>query len=215
MSFFPDNQVQVTFPASAIQIANARAEFGSQLPEAVIMLWQESDGASFPETGVVMYSTADIAERNATYEVVEYAPDLILIGDDSGGNGLFMRATAESTEVLKIGLGAVGSAEGIVLATSLIAWVGQGCLMGKEDLGTPRETNEKVDIILEKSPKDGLKSMLLIKQKLALALSTAQLKLAMEQVPVTLIKGAYYSKYKSSLEEINQTQHCLKVIRAS
>jgi hypothetical protein len=215
MSLFPKNQVQVTSAASATQIADARTELNNKIPDAVTTLWQESDGASFPETGVVLYSTADIAERNTTYEVAEYAPDLILIGDDSGGNGFLMHATAESTEVLKIDLGAIGSTEGIVLATDLIAWIRQGCPINIDALSTPRETNEKVDIILEKLPKDGLKGMLLIKQRMSLTLNVAQLKEAIEQVPTTLIKGVYYSKYKAAYEEINQTQHCLKVVRAS
>jgi hypothetical protein len=127
MSIFPDNQCQVASPASATEIANTRAEFANKLPETVATLWQESDGAFFPETGVVLYSTADIAERNSTYEVAEYEPDLILIGDDSGGNGFFMRAIVESTEVLKLDLGAIGSVEGSLIATSLVAWVSQGC----------------------------------------------------------------------------------------
>jgi hypothetical protein len=215
MSLSSENQVQVTSAASATQIADARAEFNNKIPDAVTILWQESDGAFFPETGVVLYSTADITERNTTYEVAEYAPDLILIGDDSGGNGLFMHATAESTEVLKIDFGAIGTTEGFVLAIDLIAWVGQGCPINADALGTPRETNEKVDIILEKSPKDGLKGMLLIKQRMSLALNVAQLKEAIEQVPTTLMRSVYYSKYKGACEEINQTQHCLKAVRAS
>jgi hypothetical protein len=214
MSLFPENQVQITSAASATQIADARAECSNKIPDAVTILWQESDGASFPETGVVLYSTADIIERNTTCEVADYAPDLILIGDDSGGNGLFMHATAESTEVLKIDLGAIGSTEGIVLATGLIAWVGQACPINADALGKLRETNEKVDIILEKPPKDGLKGMLLIKQRMSLSLSVAQLKEAIEQVPITLVRSVYYSKYKAAYEEVNQTQYCLKAVRA-
>lgn len=215
MSLFPPNQVQLATPASATQLETVRAEFSNKLPEVVATLWQESNGAAFPETGVVLYSTTDIAERNNTYEVAEYAPDLLLIGDDSGGNGLFMRANVASTEVLKIDLGAIGSTEGTVLNTDLLAWVEQGCPLDVSASNTPRKTNKKVDIILEKSPKDGLKGMLFIKQKMSLALSAAQLKEAMEHVPTILLRGVYYSKYQSAYEEINQTQHCLRTVLSS
>ncbi|MFE2842166.1 hypothetical protein ACFXKS_01170 [Streptomyces scopuliridis] len=57
---------------------------------AVARLWRSTPGVLLPN-GVLVYGPQDILERNETYEVGDYALDWILIGDNSGGSGLFMR----------------------------------------------------------------------------------------------------------------------------
>ncbi|MGC4807019.1 hypothetical protein [Micromonospora sp. DT233] len=39
---------------------------------------------------VALYGPDEIAERNRTHEVPQYAPELLLIGDDGGGRGFFV-----------------------------------------------------------------------------------------------------------------------------
>ncbi|MFC7549587.1 hypothetical protein [Plantactinospora sp. GCM10030261] len=58
---------------------------------------------------LALYGPDEIAERNLTYEIAEYAPDLLLIGDDGGGRGLFVAGNDSDPEVVLVGLGAVGS----------------------------------------------------------------------------------------------------------
>lgn len=41
--------------------------------------------------GTTVYGADNIDERNATYQIADYAPGWVLIGDDSGGSGLLMR----------------------------------------------------------------------------------------------------------------------------
>ncbi|MGE7433008.1 MULTISPECIES: hypothetical protein [Kitasatospora] len=68
-------------------------------------LWRCTPGLQFPD-GVVVYGPQDLPERNETYEVGEYQPDWVLIGDDSGGRGLFMRrAGGDRPSVYSLGLG--------------------------------------------------------------------------------------------------------------
>ncbi|MDH6579851.1 SMI1/KNR4 family protein [Kitasatospora sp. MAP5-34] len=65
-------------------------ELGDGPTPALARLWRSTPGVCLPN-GVVIYGPQDLLERNETYEVREYQPDWVLIGDDSGGHGLFMR----------------------------------------------------------------------------------------------------------------------------
>ena len=60
------------------------ARVGSRPPEALLDVWTGAvsvDGS----VDVYLYGPEEIAERNATYEIPAYRPDLLLIGDDGGG----------------------------------------------------------------------------------------------------------------------------------
>src|SRR5262245_27821858 len=71
------------------QIAEAENEMGVKFPEEYRRLLTYSDGL-FANDIVKLYSIDEIAERNSTYEVAEYLPGYLMIGDDSGGYGIFL-----------------------------------------------------------------------------------------------------------------------------
>lgn len=82
------------------------AGLGDRLTPALTRLWRSTPGVLLPN-GVVVYGPQDIVERNETYEVGEYQPDWVLIGDDSGGSGLFMRrGGGDRASVYRLDLGA-------------------------------------------------------------------------------------------------------------
>ncbi|MHC6177203.1 DUF4303 domain-containing protein [Glutamicibacter sp. X7] len=58
---------------------------------ALAQLWGRSPGLYLAD-GTTIYGPHSLAERNETFEVAEYAPGWVLIGDDSGGIGYLMRA---------------------------------------------------------------------------------------------------------------------------
>lgn len=76
--------------ATPADVMRARAETEINLPASLVALWSVRDGL-LTESGVAVYSAKDIGERNAAYEVAQYAPGFLLVGDDSGGRG-FLRA---------------------------------------------------------------------------------------------------------------------------
>ncbi|MCX5238995.1 hypothetical protein OG824_27730 [Streptomyces prunicolor] len=82
------------------------AGLGDGPTPSLARLWRSTPGVHL--TGcVVIYGPQDILERNETYEVGEYQPDWILIGDDSGGRGLFVRrGGGERASVYRLDLGA-------------------------------------------------------------------------------------------------------------
>ncbi|GAB3142272.1 hypothetical protein GCM10027290_16380 [Micromonospora sonneratiae] len=96
-------------------------------------LWRLTPGVLLPN-GVLIYGPHTIAERNETYEVHRYAPHWVLIGDDSGGSGLFMRRHGrDRTSVHRLDLGAIeediATAAGQRLTGDLLGWLGQGADM--------------------------------------------------------------------------------------
>lgn len=92
-------------------------------------LWRSTPGVLL-DNGVHVYGPQAIWERNETFEVAEYAPGWVLIGDDSGGGGLFMRRHGrDRVSVFRLGLGAIEpdiEAAGERLTDDLIGWLGQG-----------------------------------------------------------------------------------------
>ncbi|WP_449349038.1 SMI1/KNR4 family protein [Streptomyces shaanxiensis] len=109
-------------PATAADVLRARAETAMSLPAALEELWSVRNGL-LTESGVAVYSTADIGERNATYEVARYAPGFLLVGDDSGGRGFLLRAGDPDPAVFSSGLGDLEPADFDVVSTDFASWI--------------------------------------------------------------------------------------------
>lgn len=67
-----------------------------------------------------------IEERNTTFEVEQWIPDFIAIGDDSGGTQFYLRRDG-SEAVYMAGVGAISVREPEVIHSSFAGWVAQGC----------------------------------------------------------------------------------------
>lgn len=76
-----------------------------------------------PNDRVSLYSLDYLAERNATYEVADTWPGWLMIGDDSGGCGVFLRCDGDGA----VGLQDLGAPEPpMVVASSFSEWLGAG-----------------------------------------------------------------------------------------
>ncbi len=115
---------QVSRPTAAApaEVGRARAELATILPAALPALWSVRDGL-LTESGIAVYSAAGIAERNATYEVAQYAPGFLLIGDDSGGRGFLLRAEDPDSAVFSSDLGDLGPEDFEVVAADFASWI--------------------------------------------------------------------------------------------
>lgn len=112
----------------------ADAPSGDAPNHAMAELWRSCAGFVAPD-GTAVYGPADLEERNETFEVARYAPGWVLVGDDSGGRGLLMRATGpgfspttgrDAAEVFALDLGALCDdvpAEGEFVTDDLIGWL--------------------------------------------------------------------------------------------
>lgn len=76
------------------------------------------------DDGLMIYAPEDIAERNQTYELAQYLPDHLMVGDDSGGRGILLDSRGA---VWICGLGALFLDMRELLSPHLSQWVEQGC----------------------------------------------------------------------------------------
>ena len=61
------------------------------------------------DTGIILYSKADLVERNTTYQIEEWEPDFFMIGQD-GDLAFFIKKDSDDTIYMN-DLGALGSIE--------------------------------------------------------------------------------------------------------
>ncbi|WP_380283681.1 hypothetical protein [Kitasatospora purpeofusca] len=99
-----------------------RADIGPSLPAPLVALWKAADGL-MTEAGVTVYSAGCIGERNATYEVTQYAPGFVLVGDDSGGRGFLLRAGDPHSAVYSSDLGDLGPEDFEVESADFASWI--------------------------------------------------------------------------------------------
>ncbi|WP_433961277.1 SMI1/KNR4 family protein [Bacillus pumilus] len=84
----PNNHLNES--ASDKQIKKAESQLNMVLPDAYKNLLKQTNGCSIGGD-VLLYGTEDMAERNATWEVQQYASGYVAIGDDGGGRVFLMR----------------------------------------------------------------------------------------------------------------------------
>ncbi|MDR2298906.1 MAG: hypothetical protein LBE30_11285 [Comamonas sp.] len=87
------------------------------------LAWQTGEPR---DDGLMIYAPEDLPERSRTYEVAQYLPGHLMIGDDSGGRGILV----DGNGALWIcGLGALFVDCREPLSPHLAQWVAQGCTL--------------------------------------------------------------------------------------
>lgn len=90
-------------------------------PSAILDFVKRQTGAPRPD-GLVLYGRDDLTERNDTFEVAQYLPGYLLIGDDSGGSGVLVSCTHPEHPVYLCDLGSLAEEDFIPLAASIHQW---------------------------------------------------------------------------------------------
>lgn len=85
-------------------------------------LWEVADGL-MTDAGVTVYSTGCIGERNSTYEVAQYAPGFLLIGDNGGGRGFLLRTDDSGSAVFSSDLGDLAPEDLEVESADFASWI--------------------------------------------------------------------------------------------
>ncbi|CCH28834.1 SMI1/KNR4 family protein [Actinosynnema sp. NPDC047251] len=121
-----DEPVAESF-AGFLAVSEARAAGLRDGPNpTVAALWRSTPGVLRAD-GVLLYGPQTIRERNETYEVPRYAPHWVLVGDDSGGSGFFMRRHGrDRVSVYRLDLGAVDedvALDGEFVTDDLLGWL--------------------------------------------------------------------------------------------
>ena len=73
------------------------------------------------DSGIILYSKADLVERNTTYQIEEWEPNYFMIGQD-GDLAFFIKKDSDDT-IYKNDLGALGSIEMESVATDVYEFV--------------------------------------------------------------------------------------------
>ena len=113
-------------PANKAVIQSIENEMNVKLPKGYRELLEYTDGFS-TDSGLVIYGTDDIVERNTTLEVEEYAKGYLAIGDDSG-DIVFIVAIDDSNEALwAVGCGDMNPINAKKVANNFSTWLLEGC----------------------------------------------------------------------------------------
>ena len=74
------------------------------------------------DTGIILYTTKEINERNTTYEVKKYSPDSLMVGQD-GDMGFFLKRN-QGESIFSLDLGALGSLDMDEEAEDIYSFIG-------------------------------------------------------------------------------------------
>lgn len=104
----------------------AAAALGRPIPAELFDLWHSANGFSI-DGGLLCYATDEIAERNSAWEVLEYCPDYLAIGDNGAGQVFLIRADGSSRAVFAVGAGSMAPADMRKVAASIQGWIQARC----------------------------------------------------------------------------------------
>ena len=189
-------------PASNQAIGDAERQLACSIPPALRELYTESDGLA-SGSGNLIYSAADLPERNRMFEVATYAPGFVAVGDDRGGRVLLM---SSSGEALWVDAGSMDPAHGDPLEMPWDVWIEAGLPPASEEEDCPPRL---IDIYLERAPEGALGSLVLLKRELSLEVSSKQLLALVDQVPVRLQRAVPYGRALTRCRRINAVVDCV------
>ncbi|MBD2092275.1 SMI1/KNR4 family protein [Microcoleus sp. FACHB-1515] len=111
--------------ATPAALEAAQATLGCVFPPCYVALLQCTNGltAQAEHYSLLLYSTDELAERNITYEVAQYLPDFLMIGDDGGGRGILISQGNLDSPVYLIGMGSMQWSDARCLAVNLAEWI--------------------------------------------------------------------------------------------
>ncbi|MFG1869064.1 hypothetical protein [Micromonospora arborensis] len=185
------------------------AQVGVRPPEALLDVWTGArpvDAAA----DVSLYGPDEIAERILTYEISDYAPELLLIGDDGGGAGLFVARNDPDPEVVLIGLGAVGSDDGTrVGRLSVLVADGFRSMRSAEDVRAEAAPSGPIDVLVTHRPE--VKALVEIRRLFHLSLPISALTAADTHYPMVVLTDVYYGRYAEAINQLHVRYQCLAV----
>lgn len=85
-----------------------------------------ADDITVGDGSILLYGRESLPERNATYEVAEWLPTHLLIGDDGGGRGFLLKCDGTAGPVFRVGLGSLDESDFEIVAPGFTAWRAAG-----------------------------------------------------------------------------------------
>ena len=89
-----DKFKEINMPANIEEIRRVEQDLNWSFTDDYIIFLLLSSGLT-TEGMLVLYELDALVERNRTYEVQFYLPEYLMIGDDSGGEGILIKKEVE------------------------------------------------------------------------------------------------------------------------
>ncbi|WP_051304967.1 hypothetical protein [Chitinilyticum litopenaei] len=109
------------------------------MPTAILSFVDQQTGAPRAD-GLLLYHLDDLIERNDTFEISQYLPGYLLIGDDSGGRGILASCEHPGHPVYICSLGSLAKNDFVLLAATLQQWQASGCPTHKSNSNASDDT---------------------------------------------------------------------------
>ncbi|MCJ8207431.1 SMI1/KNR4 family protein [Pseudomonas sp. RGM2987] len=123
-----DGTAAMNISISDDQLAELQIKFNVSFPSDYVSLLKWRNGFSL-NNGLFIYSSDELVERNAAFEVDRYASGYLAIGDDSGGRSIMIPLIGEGVYV--VDQGSMDPDDFEKISTSLANWVAKGCALGE------------------------------------------------------------------------------------
>lgn len=182
---------------------------GKGVGKELIEFWNSYGEVSF-SNGIVIYEYNLVHERNQLYEIHIYSSNYLLIGDDGGGRGLFIKYNDNDLILYYLDLGAIGSSEFNSTRLNFIDWLEKSSQLDEEE-------NESDDLVIPitlnvvKEPSDILKFIMEVRRIFNITTPVSELKEKLKNPPFELIDKITLTKYKKDIEILNKKYNCLQV----
>ncbi len=119
-------QFKANPPASAALIAQSQAKLSFPLPADYASFLRQMNGGegSLGKAYVALWRVEQLGERNAGYEVAEFAPGLFLFGSNGAGEAFAFDARVSPTRIVAVPfIGMEELSDAIVIATNFRAFL--------------------------------------------------------------------------------------------
>ncbi|WP_107950033.1 hypothetical protein [Lysinibacillus parviboronicapiens] len=187
--------------------------FQTNTPSRLIEFWKYFEEVTF-ENGINIYGFDIAVERNRLYEVSAYAPDYILIGDDGGGQGVFLKKNSDQLNVFYQDLGALSSPF-YSLDIDLFSWLENNPVIDEEDFPSDElDLIDEVKVNVVRIPNDANKFIMEIRKCFNLKLSIIDIREKLNSLPFLVIQDITLMKYGKTIESLNQKYNCLEVLNS-
>ncbi|MDM1371855.1 hypothetical protein HX052_09080 [Myroides marinus] len=171
--------------------------FGKGIEDEVLKFWNTYECLLY-NNGIALFGFDEAIERNSTYEVNDYVPDYYMIGNDSGGTGIFLKRGDKEFIVYYLGLGALGSLPFESLGISFFEWIENDPILEEE------EEFNYFDIIVTKKPAELTKFIFDLKKEFDLTISLGEIKKQIEEEHFVVRQNLIEGVYKNLVDRLNQ-----------
>lgn len=119
---------QLNKPSAEYDIRRYELHSSTVIPRQYALFLLCSNGLCVydDKKSLTLYALDELSEQNKTYEVKEYLPGWLMIGDDGGGRGIFVKLDDDSAQPYLMGMGSMLMDEARTLADNLCEWLEQG-----------------------------------------------------------------------------------------